>query len=346
MALTQTRLTPVEAWPAPSGEAIQSLARHIMQQVMPFRRMAGSDKGCAASTCESCLAPHLGQVMSAIAANRPILFVLPAFPAKSPNPAKVLGTLPDRAEQLSLAFLDGLCRQIQTLYSPGAQVILCSDGRVFNDVVGIPDEDVTRYQHELARLIEAGSYMTLSTFNLDDLYANQSFTRMRQHLMMHEGESLETLKAAIRRGSKASCCSEDEEIHRQYCGITRFLVDDATRPEQTQSRNALQKACRQRAYVVIQRSRAWSALIAKHFPHALRLSIHPQSCGTAKMGIRLIDAENWMTPWHGVALAIGPRFILIKRAQAEALGARLVYREGRASHYELINALEGGCHDV
>ncbi|MBA3662315.1 MAG: L-tyrosine/L-tryptophan isonitrile synthase family protein [Gammaproteobacteria bacterium] len=316
-------------------ENASHLARIIMLNVMRFRRIAGPKTSCATSTCEACLAPHLHQVILAIDKRQPITFVLPAFPAKSPNPTKVLGTLPDMAEQLSLEFLNSLCKQIQKLYSPGARVILCSDGRVFNDAVGIRDIDVSNYQQALSLLIKSMSFTSISIFNLDDLYASLTFTEMRRQLMAQYGEPLEVLKEAVGKGNKTPCSIEDEEVHRQYCGITRFLVEDATRPEQSLSRNAIQKACRHRAYVVIQRSRAWSTLIAKHFPHAVRLSIHPQTCGTAKLGIRLMEAESWMTSWHGVAMEVNGSFVLLKRAQAENLGARLIYRANRPSHYEL-----------
>ena len=86
---------------------------------------------------------------------------------------------------------------------------------------------------------------------------------------------------------------------------------------------------------MIQRSKAWSELIAIRFPDAVRLSIHPQSCGATKLGIRLIEPDNWQTPWHGVAVDVGGRFLLFKRAQAETLGALLIHRQGRPSHYVL-----------
>jgi pyoverdine/dityrosine biosynthesis protein Dit1 len=80
-------------------------------------------------------------------------------------------------------------------------------------------------------------------------------------------------------------------------------------------------------------------LIEARFSDAVRLSIHPQSCGAKKIGIRLSASalwpDSWQTPWHGVAVDTGGRFMLLKRAQAEALGARLIHREGRPSHYIL-----------
>lgn len=321
----------------PLHERAKDLAQTIMRQVMKYRRMANPKKTCATSTCEACLASHLPHVIHAIIKKQPITFVLPAFPAKSPNLAKVLGTLPDMAERLALTFLNDLCKKIQTIYSPGARVLLCADGRVFNDVVGIRDADVTDYQRELAWLIKKFDFTFISTFNLDDIYPNLQFDRMRNTLMASYGEPLETLKIAVRKGSRTPCRKEHEEVNRQYCGITRFLVEDGMHRDQSHSRNQVQKACRERAYIVIQRSRAWSDLIAERYPHAVRLSIHPQTCGASKLGIRLMEAETWMTPWHGVALEVRGRFVLLKRTQAESLSAKLVYRENRPSHYELTN---------
>ena len=62
-----------------------------------------------------------------------IRLVLPAFPFKSPNNVdKVLGNLPDKAEEVSLALLQGLCDAIQDVYPPGASLVLVSDGIVYN----------------------------------------------------------------------------------------------------------------------------------------------------------------------------------------------------------------------
>jgi pyoverdine/dityrosine biosynthesis protein Dit1 len=255
-----------------------------------------------------------------------VTFVLPAFPGKSPNPAKVLGTLPDMAEWRALEFLQHLCDRVKRYYWPGARVILCSDGRVFSDVVGMRDEDVTAYQDELAQMIAEAGFTSISTFNLDYVYEALSFDQMRAQLMEQYGEPLEALKASVK---------EDEETHRLYCGITRFLLEDALVPGQKKSRTALQKECRGRAYQVIQRSKAWGDLVELRFPNAVRLSIHPQVCGSKKLGIRLVEPDSWMTPWHGVAIDVGGRFMLLKRSEAENLGARLIHQGGRPSHFVL-----------
>ena len=50
-------------------------------------------------------------------------------------------------------------------------------------------------------------------------------------------------------------------------------------------------------------------------------------------------SNRWMTPWHGTAVELDGRFVLMRRQQAEALGARLVFSEGRPSHYLLAGSL-------
>jgi pyoverdine/dityrosine biosynthesis protein Dit1 len=317
---------------SPSLGWAAELAAKLLADVMQYRRMAGPT-ACDPS-CPDCSAPHLAKVVSAIEQGKPITFVLPAFPGKSPNPAKVLGPLPDMAERRALEFLGQLCDRVQKIYAPGARVILCSDGRVFSDAVGMREEDVTAYQRGISRMIEELSLDCVSTFNLDDLFESHGFEQMRTQLMARYGTPLEALQAKVRQG-KLPGDRESEEAHRMYCGITRFLVEDAMHPGQTQSRTSIQKECRVRAYEVIQRSNACSALIAERFPEAVRLSIHPQTCGAKKLGIRLMDAESWMTPWHGVAVEVGGKFMLLKRSQAEAMGARMVQSSGRPSHYEL-----------
>jgi pyoverdine/dityrosine biosynthesis protein Dit1 len=306
----------------------QTLAEEILAIVMRYRRVAAETEPCAGAYCAHCLAPHLGRIEAAIARDEPVTFVLPAFPGKSPNPGKVLGPRPDMAERQSLIFLNSLCRRIQALYAPGAHIVLCSDGRVFNDAVGIPDSDITRYQLDLDALITELGAEHLSTFNLDDVLDGRSgddFDAMRARLMAEHAEPIEVLQAAVRAGG---------EPLRLYCGITRFLLEDAKRPGSTVSNTALQKDCRRRAYEVIQRSKAWDGLIAKRFPRAVRLSIHPQSCGSRKIGVHLLDtSDQWLTPWHGVAVEVEGRFRLMKRSHAERLGAELVSRDGRPSHY-------------
>lgn len=58
---------------------------------------------------------------------------LPAFPFKSANKVyKVLGSLPDKAEELALERLNTMCVRIKEVYKPGARVTIISDGITYN----------------------------------------------------------------------------------------------------------------------------------------------------------------------------------------------------------------------
>lgn len=315
---------------------VTNMGRRILAEIMNFKRGLKAGESCHHLNCVKCTAIHLSKIISFVKNEQPIIFVLPAFPGKSPNLAKVLGYLPDYAERLALNFLNNLCMKIKAFYKPGMKIIICSDGRVFSDVVGIQENHVTAYQAEIKRIIDEEKLSHLSLFNLDTIYSDVSFTQMRVALMKRYGQSLDFLKYKVRNGAYEKAQASEKETNQLYRGITRFLLEDSLYTGQTKSKTTLQKESRRKAYEVIRRSNAWTELIAEFFPEAIRLSIHPQACGSQKLGIRLIDNETWMTPWHGVAVITKNGHALLKRIEAEALGAKLIHDvEGRASHFEL-----------
>lgn len=65
-----------------------------------------------------------------------VVMCLPAFPFKSANKVeKVLGTLPDKAEELALGRLNTMCATIGQFYEPGAELTIISDGLVYNGLL-------------------------------------------------------------------------------------------------------------------------------------------------------------------------------------------------------------------
>src|SRR6185295_18223554 len=149
--LDQIASALVEPTPDP---AVSELAEKILRQLFRHRRLQPGAGACAENPCPQCLALHLPKVRRFVRAGEPVHFLLPAFPAKSANPQKVLGRLPDKAEELALGFLERVCAEIGDLYPPGARITICSDGRVFSDLVGVTDDDVTAYGQEIDELME------------------------------------------------------------------------------------------------------------------------------------------------------------------------------------------------
>jgi pyoverdine/dityrosine biosynthesis protein Dit1 len=307
--------------------AATKLAERILRNLFRHRRLQEDAGDCAKDPCPSCLALHLPLVRRFVRAEEPVHVVLPAFPAKSPSPRKTLGPRPDLAEEVSLGFLQSVCDEVRAIYPPGLRVTICSDGRVFGDLVGVKDDDITRYGREIAELIRGLAARSLDTFNMEDLFEGGDFPAMRRHLVDHYAEPVEAIEERTRL----------HESHRRlFNGIQRFLFEDRVGLDAGKSRTRVRNESRDDAYRVIQRSNAWSRLITECFPAALRFSIHPQPAHSDKIGILLADAADaWLTPWHAVAVRSKGKVRLMHREEAERLGARLVERDGRPSHFEL-----------
>ncbi|MFE7117568.1 L-tyrosine/L-tryptophan isonitrile synthase family protein [Streptomyces sp. NPDC057654] len=307
----------------PGIAAPASVEARILGLLLPYHRTTApaSDGGHPREHAE-----QLAQIRQFTDIGEPVLFTLPGFPCKSPNPAKVLGHLPDEGERLSLSFLDRLCARVGEIYAPGARMLICSDGHIFGDLINVPDPHIDAYGDALRAMIRRAGLRHLGTFDLRQVYGDIPPGRhgeMRSRATEEYAPDLADLRALTRT---------DEETTRLYRGITRFLVEDTI--GHTGSRSALQRDCRARAYGVIARSRAWGDLIADWHPRSVRLSIHPQRPDAAKFGIRLLEsADAWATPWHATVLRRRDGSAeLLRRADAERRG-RLVLRDGRPSHY-------------
>jgi pyoverdine/dityrosine biosynthesis protein Dit1 len=297
------------------------------------RRLLPGAMECAAAPCPACLALHLPKVKHFIRAGRPIHALLPAFPAKSPSRRKTLGPLPDMAEELALLYLQAMCDEVRAVHAPGLRVTLCSDGHVFSDLVGVPDHDVTRYGHEVRALLACRRLASLDSFDLSEWYEGIDYAQMRRRLAADYARPRAEIEERIRRFDHARAL---------FNGIHRFLFEEQADVRPELSRTQLRRECHERAYEVIRRSEAWGRLLADRFPEALRLSIHPQHPHADKIGILLGTADDaWLTPWHGVALRDADGWKFVKRHVAESLGARLVERAGRPSHFEFVETVSG-----
>lgn len=264
-------------------------------------------------SCQRCQAPHALKIDQAIRAQQPILMILPAFPAKSANRLKTISAKPDLAEVMALRNLNALCQSIHALHPFGVKLLICSDGRVFNDLVFVSDAEVSAYQQGIKCIIEQESLSYLSTWSLEDEYVEPDKAGMRTRLMTEYGESYERVQTRLQT---------DESFLYQFNGIHRFMTEDMLFLKPHQSRNQIRKDAKKVTYEVVRRSNAWSRLLATRFPQGLRLSIHPQPCGSDKLGIQFLAATNrWATPWHNVLLKNKQGWQLIKRAEAERLGA-------------------------
>jgi pyoverdine/dityrosine biosynthesis protein Dit1 len=299
-------------------------ALRVLQLLFRSRRLQHPEESCARVPCPTCFAPHLRTVRSFIEQQKPIVFVLPAFPAKSANPRKVLGVLPDLAEQMALRFLHSLSQQIAHMYAPGARIILCSTGRVLGDLMSVPDDAVTEYQRELESLMQGLGSSALELFSLEHAL-HGSDEKMRSRLTARYADPLEQVRERALL---------EPRIRSLFNGLHRLLLEDEAvlHPERSPTKALVRSkelACR-----IIQRTTAWSRVIEERYPEAVRLSVYPQEAHAEQLGLSLVEARDpWLTPWHGVLVEQGDSFTLMRRHEAERLDASLVWRNERPSHY-------------
>lgn len=105
-------------------------ASKILDIIDRYRLRRSSD---ATTKADEGALKFLALIYSHVKAGVEVPMCLPAFPFKSPNSvSKVLGKLPDRAEELALSHLNGICAAIKDIYPPGAMLTIISDGLVYN----------------------------------------------------------------------------------------------------------------------------------------------------------------------------------------------------------------------
>ena len=237
----------------------EATARVILERIFRRRRVH-ADVGEAPS--DAAFAMHQPRVAAFLRLQTRLELVLPAFPAKAPNPDKVLGPRPDAAERLALEGLRGLLDELEEAHAPGTELVICSDGTVFADLVGVSDEDVARYRADLEEMLAEMDERRIRLFDLSDAFGDLGPEAGRQHLLARYAKPVDQIRERAKRS----------EMHRrQLDGIHRFLVEDELAKHDDRSKSAIRKQTRARAYEVVRRSDAWGALVAVAFPAALRL---------------------------------------------------------------------------
>ncbi|MEU1878550.1 isocyanide synthase family protein [Streptosporangium sp. NPDC020072] len=305
-------------------------SRKLLEILYRYQRVDSAPDDVGETTggelCAACCEARKEKLAYFIENGEPIHFVIPAFPAKSPNLTKVIGALPDLGEHMALALLQSICDYTSYFYPPGARITICSDGHVFGDVVGVSDNTVSAYRASLTNMIRMSNWKSLEMFGLDDAFGGTDYPKLRQTLEYGYTTSLEELKESVRT---------DRNSLSLFNGIHRFMFEDAlARNKGETSKTKLRKESKDAAYQTIRRSNAWSRVVAENFPRAMRLSIHPQPPHSEKFGLRLMRTQDsWLTPWHGVVLDDGVKLSLVKRWEAEDLKASVVLRNGRPSHF-------------
>ncbi|KAI4167697.1 MAG: hypothetical protein LQ343_007016 [Gyalolechia ehrenbergii] len=287
-----------------------------------------------------------------------IQMCMPAFPFKSANKVyKVLGTLPDRAEEAALEYMNTMCAEIKAIYSPGAKLLVVSDGLVYNDLLTIPDREVWAYGQELRAMsakrfphIEFSRLRQLVVIDLperlDEVTYVANATNFRRALLTQFGRDGLDVHKLIQ---------ENEDTRLTFCGHSRFLTNDLRYifpKSELRGSNQYKRDVKFIAREMIRRGftptadtlhqQAFAAAIKHNFPDHLRLSIH-QSTGEHKISLSLLPTKtSYTTPWM-CAIAYSADGTLTSAPKGDFEDDRkyqLVHRAGRPSHFEERSASE------
>ncbi|KAH6674037.1 putative pyoverdine/dityrosine biosynthesis protein [Plectosphaerella plurivora] len=287
----------------------------------------------------------LSMVYKSVRAEEPVLMCLPAFPFKSPNNRdKVLGTLPDKAEEFALAHMNGLCASIGDIYKPGARLTIVSDGLVYNDLLGVPDKNVWAYGEALRQMAVEKGFDNLDFSRLQDLvhlpglptpltemtYVANA-TNFRRALLNSFGRSDYDPSTEI---------SQNKDTCMTYRGYIKFLETDLALvypvgEDHGRSKTAYKKGIEYIARQMLHRGDAFARAVRENFSSHLRLSIH-QSANKTKLSISPLPTHTgFTTPWHCViAFALSGAITTGPRSEFENNPAyELVLENGRPSYY-------------
>ncbi|KAI9933125.1 hypothetical protein MW887_007596 [Aspergillus wentii] len=284
-------------------------------------------------------------VLDQVGKQEPVRMILPAFPFKSPNARdKVLGKLPDLGEELALFHLNGLCENIGSIYEPGANVYISSDGLVYNDILGVPDETVWDYGEALRKMAIEKELHHVKFIRLFELLdhpwipqSNEETAKyfylahaqcLRRELMFRFGDPTFDADTAIRT---------DNDTCLTYRGYIKFLTKDLAHQEDTQftSKRARAAHIGRTARSMIVRGKMFAAAIKTNRSDYVRLSIH-ESAGEKKLSISLVPqirGSLGYTPWHSsIAVRLDGTYRTV-HAEDVRETHDLIYKNGRPYHF-------------
>lgn len=255
---------------------------------------------------------------------KPIDFVMLGFPMKSPNSRdKVLGTMPDLAEEMAITRFQHFGDRIAEVYKPGIKMHIVSDGFVFNDVMNVADTIVQQYEEICLHMAKAAP---VQWYDLRDFYdKNLSMATMRDKVISHFGITDAMLEQRILM---------DPDVNTLYRGMIKFMTGDLAMNNYP-SNSQLQKQAKILARAMMFRNEAYSQLVSNEFSDCIRLSMHHTINNGNKFSYQLITGKNVFTsPWHcALVMHDDGQVSTVHRKDAITSGYQIVEQDGRPYYF-------------
>ncbi|KAH8708502.1 Pyoverdine/dityrosine biosynthesis protein-domain-containing protein [Phaeosphaeriaceae sp. PMI808] len=302
------------------------IATKILQIIESYGIQGGSTN---APWCG--LVGYMSLVTEQIRASKPIQILFSGFPFKSPHVGDlVLGDLPDLGEKLALGQLNSLALNISEVYAKGAEIHICSEGLVYNDILGISDETVWIYGDTLRAMAEQEGFRHLRFLQLWDILGNQAGNWTKEYALTHIPciqRELFYRYASISIPPDSHC---DEDISD---GILDYFPDVFS-PNRLEGQVKLMQSLRARMT-------AYSSALDANKADYIRLSSH--KFGHTRGGNTLImpllppvDEPKTLAPWNStIAVDLDGRFRPTHTSELQDLDTYelILDTSGTKSHY-------------
>ena len=219
------------------------------------------------------------KIQSFLERDTPISMIIIGFPSKSTNTeSKVMSSKFDMGDFFGLLTCDYMCREIEKVHSKGAMLTIYSDGRLYNDILGISDEVFNTYQNSLQRFI--------ALFNPrlrlgDSQKITDALDGQDSDIDEH---TLTDIKIFLKE--ELNCKHHKDRLKEKY---PKMGFKKSIKHEQNDLGRNIAKISAQFSKGVQSATNNYSGL--------LRLSVHPHENIDEKCGISLVY-ESMGTPWH------------------------------------------------
>lgn len=257
------------------------------------------------------------------ACSAPIGFAMLGLPFKSTNHRdKVLGDLPDLGEELTMANFATFNAAIKDVYQPGIEVLVASDGYVFNDLLNAPDKVVEQYKEITEHFGKSGPVKIL---DLNDFYTGQDLNSKRDRLMQQFGYTWDKMEQEI---------LFNPDVNFLYKGMLIFMEEELAWKD-FPSRNQRAKEAKRLTRQMMLRNEAYNTLVRKELHTHIRLSMHKSVNNGYKYSFKLIPGNNANhSAWHStIVMQQDGEAVTMHKKDAEAAGYRLVYNGKQPYNY-------------
>lgn len=238
------------------------------------------------------------QIRHFVENDKPVTMLLPAFPCKSVNKDKVLGTLPDMGEYLAIKKFVQVIRDIEAVYPPGAQLVIFSDYHTFSDYISVDMDAHYKYSEHLAEIV--------NMFNASNIVSIRNFQHFPEFTKYSAHDYIDALRElyADREYNENfdQLVNIDDHTHHTYLGLKKFMAEDQKHIIKDMSKKQRNNRKSEIAKGMMLQGKALDNFLNRHFSDHIRLSIHGHPLDGRKYSVYLFDEQQFKTPWHNTVM--------------------------------------------